>query len=368
MNSRERILAALQFERPDRLPCDESFWEDTLGTWREQGMPAGVDAADFFDFDICTMSLDTSPRLEQKILKREGGYLIYRDRFGYTLKKQNGKSSSMEFSDQVTTDRDAWERIKPRFTLSEDPNEPARLDEASYFAHFDPYPSWKEVQRKYVRLREAERYMLFQCYGPWEASWRHRKMDELLMDVALSPDWIQDMSVTYTNLIIAILERCLSLEMKPDGLFLVEDLGSTRSPLMSPKTWREVFKPSWLRLGAFLKTQGIAFWIHSCGAIEPLLEDLLDCGVQVVNPLQVFAGFDAVELRKRYGKRFAYYGNIDVKKMLGPRALLKEEIQRKVPLAREGGFIFHSDHSVPPQVGFEQYSWMLQKARAIFSG
>jgi hypothetical protein len=59
--------------------------------------------------------------------------ITYRDRFGYTVRKQDGRSGTMEFSEHVTIDRDAWGRIKPRLALSPDPNEPARIDDASYF-------------------------------------------------------------------------------------------------------------------------------------------------------------------------------------------------------------------------------------------
>ena len=366
MNHRQRVQAALAFERPDRLPCNESLWDGTIEVWRDQGMPPDVSAADYFDFDLCCMSIDASPRLEQKILQREGGYITYKDRFGYTVRKQDGLSASMEFSDHVTTDREAWERIKPRFTLSDDPNQPARLDEASYFAHFAPYPSWRQARRKYDRLYATERYMLLNVYGPWEAAWRHRGMENLLMDVAIDPDWVREMGETYIDLVLAVLERSLEHGIRPDGVFLVEDLGSTRSTLISPASWRKIFRPLWERMGAFLRAQDIDFWLHTCGAAQPLLDDLIECGVRVFNPLQASAGFDVVALRQQYADRMVFYGNIDVKKMLAGREELEAEIRHKVPVARQGGFIFHSDHSVPPQVSFQQYAWMLQTAREIF--
>jgi len=283
------------------------------------------------------------------------------------VRKRDGLSSSMEFSDHVTTDHEAWERIKPRFCLSSDPREPARIDDASYFAHFDAYPSWDEAVAKYERLRATDRYLLFNAYGPWEATWRHRGMDKLLMDMALEPDWLREMADTYVDLVVAILNRCIEWGMKPDGMFLVEDLGSTRSLLFSPASWRATIGPAFARLGAFLGAHGIHFWVHSCGAVGPIIDDLVERGLDVLNPLQVAAGMDAVELRKRYGTRLAFFGNIDVHKMTGPQDVLYEELRRKVPLARQGGFVFHSDHSVPPTVRFERFRWMLETARELFN-
>ena len=366
MNHRERINAAVAFESPDRLPASESFWDGTIDQWKTEGMP-DVDPLDYFDFDLCHMSLDASPRFEQEVLHRADGMITYRDRFGYTVRKQDGRSGSMEFSDHVTTDRDAWATIKPRFALSLDPNEPARIDDTSYFAHFDPYPSWTEAVAKYQRLRAANRYMLFDFYGPWEATWRHRGMDRLLLDVALDPDWLREMADTYVDLVLAILGRCLELGMKPDGVFLIEDLGSTRSLLFSPASWRATLGPAFGRLGAFLGSHGIHFWMHSCGAIHPIIDDLVERGLNVLNPLQVAARMDAVDLRKRYEKRLAFFGNIDVHKMTGPTDAIEAELRRVVPLARQGGYIFQSDHSVPPTVSFERYSWILKTARDLFT-
>ena len=86
-------------------------------------------------------------------------------------------------------------------------------------------------------------------------------------------------------------------------------------------------------------------------------------GVQVMNPLQVAAGLNVVELRRKYGKQLAYYGNISAPMMSGPLDVLETEIASKVPLAKEGGYVYHSDHSIPPDVSLERYNWILQTVR-----
>ena len=83
-------------------------------------------------------------------------------------------------------------------------------------------------------------------------------------------------------------------------------------------------------------------------------------------PLEVQAGLDTVELRGRLGENLAFYGNISARSMAGPREKLEAELLRKIPLARQGGYIMHSDHSVPPDVSFEQFSWMQRRAQEIF--
>ena len=366
MNSRERVQTALQFERPDRLPANESPWEQTAAAWYEQGIPHGTPLADYFDFDMEMMYLDTSPRFEMKVLGRDGGSITYEDRFGYTITKPEGVSATMHFQRHVTADGAAWTRIKPRFALSDSPTEPARIDDKMYFGHFDPYPTWDEAVEKYRRIRATNRYLLFMFYGPWEATWRHRGMQSLLIDVATEPDWVSDMAATYQTLAIDVLQRCVDLGIKPDGVLAADDLGSSYGSLMSPRMWGDIFKPQVARLGEFLRQQDIQFWMHSDGAVGPLIDHFVDAGVQVLNPLEVKAGMDVVELRQRYGKRLAFYGNIDATKMAGSQDVIESELKRKIPIARDGGYIFHSDHSCPPDVTLERYKWILDTARSIF--
>jgi uroporphyrinogen decarboxylase len=368
MNSRERVQAALRFEPPDRLPANESPWEQTAAAWYEQGIPSEMLLADYFGFDIAMMYLDTSPRFEMKVVHRDGSNFTYEDRFGYTVTKSVSMSATMQFHRHVTTDRAAWDVVGPRFALEADPTEPARVDDAMYFGHFAPYPTWQKAVEKYRRLRKTGRYVLFMCYGPWEATWRHRGMEQLLFDVATEADWVTDMAATYQTLVIDVLRRCVQFGMKPDGLLTADDLGSAHGPLMSPRTWSALFKPEVARLGEFLRQHDIAFWLHSDGAVGPLIDEFVDAGVEVLNPLEAKAGMDVVELRQRYGKQLAFYGNIDATKMAGPESLIREELQWKIPVGREGGYIFHSDHSCPPGVSLARYQWILDTARAIFDG
>lgn len=366
MNSRERVQTALRFERPDRLPANESPWEQTAAAWYEQGIPREMSLADYFDFDIAVMYLDTSPRFEMKVLNRHGGNITYEDRFGYTITKPAGVSSTMQFHSHATTDRAAWDRVRPRFVLGADPTEQARIDDSMYFGHFGPYPTWDEAVTKYRQLRSTGRYLLFMCYGPWEATWRHRGMENLLMDVATDADWVADMAGTYQDLVIEVLERCIELGMKPDGVLTADDLGSAHGPLMSPRTWAAVFKPQLARLSESLRQHGITFWLHSDGAIGPLIDEFVDAGVDVLNPLESKAGMDVVELRRRYGSHLSFYGNIDATIMGGDKSVIRSELERKIPVARAGGYIFHSDHSCPPGVTLDRYQWILDTARAIY--
>jgi len=371
MNSRERVIRTLNRTRPDRVAMSDAIWEDTMTRWRAEGMPAGVGGGardmtltDYFGFDFDYMSIDASPRMPQEVIAQDDEYITYRDRYGYTVKKSIGKSRTVLFMDHVTKDRAAWQEIKGRFTL--DKAGSARIDDRSYFGHFDPYPTWDEAKAKFDAIRRRGRYLLFDVYGAYEASWRHRGFDTMLMDMAADPDFVAEMANTHMNFLIEILRHCLDQEMKPDGLFMVDDLAYVNGMLMSPRTWRRIFKPLAKRLGEFLHENDIAFWMHCCGNAEAIFEDLIECGLQVIQPLEAKSGLDVRRLREQYGSRLTFWGNIDAINMSnGTDAEIEEEIRTKIAPFVEGGggYIYHSDHSVPPEVSLERFKLVIELVR-----
>ncbi len=359
MNGKTRVIHAITRKPLDRIPCYDAFWEDTITEWQNQGLPPDVNTDEFFDWDFRTMSLDASLRMEQKILKQDGPYMTVQDRAGYTMKKTIGKSRALEFIEHVNKDRETWDKLKHRFQF--DPNDRSRLDTKSYFLHLDDYPTWPEAKHQFDTLRKTEKFICFCVYGPWEATWRHRGYSELLMDLVLDPDWAVEMAGAQSELILATLRHAIQIGMKPDGLFLIDDLACTRGLLFSPETWRQIFKPIYRRLGQFLHENNIFFLLHCCGNCELLFPDLIECGVQVIQPLQASAGLDVRKLKSVYGKDLTFWGNIDVTQMSGTPEQCEKELREKISLAKKGGgYIYHSDHSVPPEVTFDRYRWIME--------
>ena len=359
MDSRTRVINTLQRKPVDRIPRYDALWEDTLTEWKAQGFPDDADPGEFFDWDIVTMSMDASMRLESKVIETDGEFVVYRDRAGYTVRKIVGKARALDFQDHVTKDRETWDKLKAGFAF--DPNDTSRLDTKSYFMHLDDYPTWVEAKGQYDELRESRKYLCYNVYGPWEGTWRHRGYTELLMDLAMDPEWVAEMADAQGACVIDCLRHAISLDMKPDAVFLVEDLAGQQGPLFSPDTWRAIYKPVMQRLGAFLHESGISFWMHCCGNCAAFLDDLIDCGLDVIQPLQASTGLDVRKLKPLYGDRLTFWGNIDVTKMSGPAEACEAEIRDKLTMAKQGGgYMYHSDHSVPPEVSFERYQRIMK--------
>lgn len=375
MNSRERVIGAIERTKIDRVPRHEAYWEDTIELYHDSGMPSfegypeieiegqkkkiGDPVHSYFNSDIDMLYMDVSMRLPSRVVSDDGEFIVIEDRSGYTAKKFKGKASSMDFMDHFTKNREIWNDNKHRFIF--DPKDTSRIDNESYYLRLKPYLSWDGTKKLFDEYRAREKYIAVFCYGPYEATWRHRGYAESLMDLAMEPEWMSEMFEAVTTLMIDTLKHAISVGVKPDAFWLAEDMGGTHATLFSRDMYRELIWPQHKRLGDFLHENGIHFMMHSCGKIEPLLPDLIDAGLDVIQALQANTGMDVRELKKAYGDKLTFFGNIGEQTFKNGKEAIEEEIRSKVPVAMEGGgYIFHSDHSIPPEVSYETYQHALK--------
>jgi len=105
-------------------------------------------------------------------------------------------------------------------------------------------------------------------------------------------------------------------------------------------------------------------FIHSCGSVWDLIPDLIETGLDVLQPLQVAAGMDLRELLPRFGEQLVLFGNISAAAMSGPLDAIEAEIREKLSLGRQqGGYIYHSDHSIPPEVSLGRFQQVIRWVR-----
>jgi uroporphyrinogen decarboxylase len=166
-----------------------------------------------------------------------------------------------------------------------------------------------------------------------------------------------------------IYEGFLEKGLTFDAAALADDLGYQASPLISPELYREVVMPHHKMLCDYFADRGLATMFHSDGNIAPLIPSFLEAGFRSLNPLEVKAGLDLRPLKKQYGDRLVLYGNIDVRKLSGSLEMIEEEILPKLQAVGDsGGYIFHSDHSVPNNVSLKNYRHALSLVRDYASG
>ena len=176
----------------------------------------------------------------------------------------------------------------------------------------------------------------------------------------MEPDFLAEMSHAHVDLIIATLEMAAGYGIKPDGLFMAEDLGVNTGLMFSPNAYKKVLFNQHRRLGDYLHAHGITYFIHTDGDVRKLIPSLVDAGVQVLQPLEARAGLDVRQLKGEYGDALTFMGNISVENMHAPKEKLDYEVRSKLEIAMQnGGYIYHSDHSVPSSVSLANYQYLM---------
>lgn len=167
-------------------------------------------------------------------------------------------------------------------------------------------------------------------------------------------------------------ERALEL-VGPNVMIVSEadDLASQNRCLISVELYRKLLKPRHAKLFTFIKRQArvpVKIFYHSCGAVAPLLPDLIEAGVDILNPVQVSAaGMETKELKKRFGKELTFYGGgVDTQHVLphGTPQQVRDEVKRRVEdLAPGGGLIFTTVHNIQADVPPENIVAMWEAMR-----
>ena len=347
LTPRERVRRALLRQAPDRVPIHDHPWASTVTRWQAEGLPTGVVLADYFGFEIGSLAADCTPRLPVQVVSEDEEHVVIRDQYGSLTRDYRDGGTTPEMIEPSVRTRDDWERLKPRLQPDD-----SRVD-------------WDSVRTQYVRERAAGRFVVFTNGVGFNRLMRYMRTDDILLAIAAEPEWICDMYDTIARLVMAMCDRMLAAGIAFDGAWLSCDLGYRNALFFSPRHYRAQHHPMMCRLGAFFAERGLPWILHSCGRVYELLPELIESGVTCLQPLEVKAGMDVVALKRQYGDRVAFMGGIDVRAMTAddPR-VLEEEVATKVSAAKVGGgYLYHSDHSIPKNVSLAQFQRVLDLVR-----
>lgn len=198
--------------------------------------------------------------------------------------------------------------------------------------------------------------------GPFELAVKLRGFEQFLTDLHLEPDFCLALLDKITETNIALWE--IYLHAIGDHVQVVcqgDDVGMQTSLIMSPALYRRFIKPCHKRIFDFIhgKTKAKVF-LHSCGSVYDIIPDLIEIGVDILNPIQRSAAkMDVVKLKKEFGKELCFWGGgIDTQQFL-PTASLAEieaEVKRTIDiLAPGGGFVFVPTHNIQPDISPERF-------------
>ena len=152
-----------------------------------------------------------------------------------------------------------------------------------------------------------------------------------------------------------------------DAIHVHEDMAGKSGPLFGPVQIREFFKPYYRRVWDAAQAYGAKLFSQdSDGDISPIIDDLLDCGINCIYPIEPTGGNDIVELRKKYGKRLCLKGGIDKHALAKGKEATRAELEyRLAPHLRGGGTVFALDHRIPNGVHIDTYRYYVNLGREM---
>jgi len=157
-------------------------------------------------------------------------------------------------------------------------------------------------------------------------------------------------------------ERMIRGGFRFDAVFLSCDLGYRNGLLFSPKHYEEQLHPVFKDLCRYFHSKNMFVMLHSDGKIKDLIPYFIEEGIDCLEPLEVKAGMDLIQLKEKYGDKICLMGGIDVRLMaLDDLRPIEKEIKKKFTIAKEGGgYIYSADHSIPNNVSFQQYKKVIE--------
>jgi uroporphyrinogen decarboxylase len=347
MTGAQRFRAALAHREPDRVPIHDSPWGATVDRWKSEGYPHHVPVNEFFDYELCGFGCDLSPRFPVRTLERNDEYIVETTADGGVRRNHRDRSTTPEVMECAIRTREDWARIKPRLEASV-----TRVN-------------WVTLHNDLERQRADGRFITFNAAVGYDRFQSLLRSEDLLMAIAEDPDWVREMLLTHAQLTIEMASLIFAQGYRFYGAFLFCDLGYRNASLFSPRSYRQVQFESDRLLYDFFHRHDMPVILHSCGRVTALIPHLIEAGLDCLQPLEVKAGMDVVALKREFGRDLAFMGGIDVRCMADPdpRAI-EDEIARKFEVARRGGgYIYHSDHSVPNNVSFPQYQRVMELVR-----
>jgi len=367
MNSRERILTALDHREPDKVPFDlaGSTWTgitngayqnllNHLGknpeepVWSDVVQQIVIPSEDILE----TLKVDTRGLFPLTSHNRDvyskltdsGDHWVYNDEWGFThnFPKKNGY----------------W------FSLVKHPMEHIAPDTDEIESYHWPYPSDKErikgLKDKAIRFREQGKLVMVKglCAGIFEMQQRFRGMTNALVDPFIYPEFSDRLIGKLADLKIEFWKMALEeLSDVVDVIAEADDYGTQESQLVDPDHFRQYYKPHIKRIITVIKESAprAKVMFHSCGNVRPMIPDFIEMGIDILNPVHInAAGMEPFKLKRDFGKDVVFWGGgVDTQKILSAGTVkeVTADVKKNIDaLAPGGGFVFAAVHNIQAEV------------------
>jgi uroporphyrinogen decarboxylase len=348
LTGRERVTRMFERRDHDRVPRHESFWSETITRWQGEGLNGdGQTVLDLLGSDfhgLCWIWPQCFPGRDT-VVESDAETRVVRDGQGKLVRYWRNKSGTPEHLGFDCDTPEKWEKVY----------KPALLEAG---LQLDP----EAVKRNYRRGRGLGQWCHLSGVESFEET-RSLMGDEItLMAMVEEPEWLRDVSRVFTDQTLRNFDAAMATGILPDGLWLYGDMAFKSATMCSPQMYKELFWPDHKRLADWAHAHNMKLIYHTDGDVNGVMDLYLEAGFDCLQPLEVKASMDVRELCPRYGERMAFFGNIDVMKMItNDPAVIEEEIREKLAAGKATkGYAYHSDHSVPPQVSWATYQAIIK--------
>ena len=378
---RQRVLDALNHREPDRIPFD-------LGSSIETGITTQA-----YDGFIKLMGLTEEPDDTLfNLFVEAGGFKqvpenILRhlevDTRGTLVQLPSEPEAQIEFEGSTMVVRDEWgiKWAKPESSLYMDPVDfPLKGDldheRIASFSWPDPAQEGRfmGLREETRRLRETGCAVMISLYGLGLFDMSHLLcgMETALTDMILKPAVMEDLLDRIKEFQMQLWENVLeTVGENVDICLHSDDLGMQKGRIISPKMHQTLLKPRHAELFGHIKKKAkndVKVLLHSCGSVRALIPDLIETGIDALNPVQVkAANMDTRELKREFGSELCFWGGgVDTQEVLpnGSVEEVKDEVKRRIDaLAPGGGFVFAAVHNIQPDVPPENLRAMWETFR-----
>jgi uroporphyrinogen decarboxylase len=218
-----------------------------------------------------------------------------------------------------------------------------------------------DIPAKTARVRD--RFRVFQIgFSLYERAWTLRGLEALLIDFLDNPGFVQDILRAIADYNLAQVQEALKYDI--DAVYFGDDWGQQRGLQMGPRLWRKFIYPELKRMYAQVRSAGKYVFIHSCGDVDELFDDLIEIGVNCFNPYQPEV-MDVAALMERYRGKLTFHGGLSTQRTLpyGSAADVRAESRRLLSMGRDGGYIFAPAHDVEGDVPLENMLAFIQVAQ-----
>jgi len=330
----ERILKTLQLQEPDRVP----HFELGLNRNVKEKISPGTNyrVVDYFEWDAAVVDDRSAPGYRVETLDAAGKY--FRDQWG-TVRQVTSEMVHHPVEAAVKSEKDLDTWTPP------DPDEPWR------------YQKLAEVVKSY----KGQKAIIAAFPDPFDVANDVRGAADHFMDFIRNPDLVDRLAELIRDYYLKYIRNCV--EVGADVILISGDYATTKAPMLSPEHFAKHVMPVLKALGDEAKSRGAYTMKHTDGNIMPIIDMMLDTGIQGLHPIDPLAGMDLGVVKEKYGHRVCLMGNVDCAYVLtwGTVEDVREEVKRCIrQAARGGGFICMSSNTIHSAVKPENYVEMVK--------